>query len=160
MLECNLYPYFWCNAVLISSEKNADVSRIQKVCHVIYIFFGSSLGKYNCTKFHHCRIGMTNFKKGRSLWPATIRKQPWISSLHFFHEIFSYKINKCRESKFHYQISIFFLMHILYMILPINFCYHLKNFPLRHQSMNYLSQNIRNVFNKFHSFIAFFSRAN
>ena len=25
--------------------KNADVSRIQRVCHVIHIFFGSSLGK-------------------------------------------------------------------------------------------------------------------
>ena len=27
------------------SWKNADVSRTQGVCHVIYIFFGSSLGK-------------------------------------------------------------------------------------------------------------------
>ena len=26
-------------------RKNADVSRIQEVCHVIYIFFGFSLGK-------------------------------------------------------------------------------------------------------------------
>ena len=25
--------------------KNADVSRIQEVCHVIHVFFGSSLGK-------------------------------------------------------------------------------------------------------------------
>ena len=25
--------------------KNADVSRTQEVCHVIYIYFGSSLGK-------------------------------------------------------------------------------------------------------------------
>ena len=25
--------------------KNADVSRTQNVCHVIYFFFGSSLGK-------------------------------------------------------------------------------------------------------------------
>ena len=31
--------------LLISSEKNADVSRTQGVCHVIYIFLGSSLGK-------------------------------------------------------------------------------------------------------------------
>ena len=28
---------FWC--------KSADVSIIQEVCHVIYLFFGSSLGK-------------------------------------------------------------------------------------------------------------------
>ena len=26
-------------------RKNADVSRTQTVCHVIHIFFGSSLGK-------------------------------------------------------------------------------------------------------------------
>ena len=25
--------------------KNANISRTQEVCHVIYIFFGSSLGK-------------------------------------------------------------------------------------------------------------------
>ena len=25
--------------------KNADVSRTQELCHVIYIFFGSTLGK-------------------------------------------------------------------------------------------------------------------
>ena len=31
--------------VLISGKKNVDVSRTQGVCHVIYIFFGSSLGK-------------------------------------------------------------------------------------------------------------------
>ena len=28
-----------------SRWKNADISRTQKLCHVIYIFFGSSLGK-------------------------------------------------------------------------------------------------------------------
>ena len=29
----------------VSGEKNTYVSRIQGVCHVIYIFFGSSLDK-------------------------------------------------------------------------------------------------------------------
>ena len=33
-------------------QKNADVSRTQGVCHVIHIYFRSSLG--NCTKFHQC----------------------------------------------------------------------------------------------------------
>ena len=28
-----------------SQWKNADVSRTQRVCHMIHIFFGSSLGK-------------------------------------------------------------------------------------------------------------------
>ena len=30
---------------VISGEKNAYVSRNQGVCHVIHVFFGSSLGK-------------------------------------------------------------------------------------------------------------------
>ena len=42
--------------------KNADVSRTQEVCHVISIFFGSSLGRYNCAKFHQCKICVTDFK--------------------------------------------------------------------------------------------------
>ena len=44
--------------------KNADVSRTQGVCQVIYIFSGSSWVKYNCVKFHHCRICMTDFREG------------------------------------------------------------------------------------------------
>ena len=31
--------------LLISGRKNVDVSRIQRVCHVIYMFFGSYFGK-------------------------------------------------------------------------------------------------------------------
>ena len=31
--------------------KNADVSRTQKVCHVIYLFDGSSLGKVQLPRF-------------------------------------------------------------------------------------------------------------
>ena len=42
----NLYLYFLKKQnLLISGKKNADVSRIQDVCHVIHIFFGSFLGK-------------------------------------------------------------------------------------------------------------------
>ena len=33
----------------------------EEVCHVIRIFFESSLGKYNCAKFHHF---MTDFREG------------------------------------------------------------------------------------------------
>ena len=32
-------------SLLISDEKNADISRTQGVCHVIHIFFGYFLGK-------------------------------------------------------------------------------------------------------------------
>ena len=39
--------------------RNSDVSRNQKMCHVIYTFFGSSIGKVNCAKFHHYRICVT-----------------------------------------------------------------------------------------------------
>ena len=36
-LDLAKFANFWC--------KNADVSKTQRVCHVIYIFFGSLLGK-------------------------------------------------------------------------------------------------------------------
>ena len=52
--------------------KNADVSRTQWLCHVIDIFFGSSLGKCYCAKFHHCRICVTDFREGAFLPP-----HPW-----------------------------------------------------------------------------------
>ena len=35
----------WYNKICWFPVKNADVSRTQGVCHVIHIFFGSSLGK-------------------------------------------------------------------------------------------------------------------
>ena len=43
--------------------KHADVSRTQGVCHLIHIFFGSSLGKVYCAKFHHCRIFLKDFRE-------------------------------------------------------------------------------------------------
>ena len=44
--KCNLYLFLQiAKFVFIIGEKNADVSRTQGVCHVIHIFFGSSLGK-------------------------------------------------------------------------------------------------------------------
>ena len=43
-------------------SKNTDVSRTQAVCYVIDIFCGS----YNCAKFHHCRICVTDVREG---WP-------------------------------------------------------------------------------------------
>ena len=46
VLKCNLYLYFLIkHYLLISGEKNADFSRPQVVCHVVCIFFESSLGK-------------------------------------------------------------------------------------------------------------------
>ena len=51
-------------------RKNADVSRTQGVCHVMDMFFGSSLGKANCVKFHHCRLCMIDF------WEANPHSYP------------------------------------------------------------------------------------
>ena len=48
-------------------RKNADVSRNQRVCPVIHIFFGSSLGKDNCAKFRHCRICVADFREHPSV---------------------------------------------------------------------------------------------
>ena len=43
--------------------KDAHVSRTQKVCHVIYKFFGSFLNNVNCAKVHNCRICETGFSE-------------------------------------------------------------------------------------------------
>ena len=40
------------------------VGRIQKVFHVVYRFFGSSLDKYNYSKFHHYRVCLRDFREG------------------------------------------------------------------------------------------------
>ena len=45
-------------------SKNADVSRTQGVCHVIHIFLDLPWVRYNCAKFHHCRICVTDFREG------------------------------------------------------------------------------------------------
>ena len=45
-------------------RKNADVSRTQGMCHVIYIPFGSSLVRYNFAKFHQRRVCAADFKEG------------------------------------------------------------------------------------------------
>ena len=51
---------------MVTSGKIYDVSRTQGVCHVIYIFFGCFLTMYNCAKFQHFRIYVTDFKEGRT----------------------------------------------------------------------------------------------
>ena len=45
-------------------RKNADVSRTQEVCHVINIFLDFLWVRYNCAKFHHCRVCVTAFREG------------------------------------------------------------------------------------------------
>ena len=55
----------------IATAKNANFqkkfgygNRNQKLCHVICIFFRYFLGKYNCAKFNHCGIYVTDFMIG------------------------------------------------------------------------------------------------
>ena len=61
----NLYLYFLTKQnLLISGEKMLMSPELERVCHVIHLFFGSSFGNYNCPNFHHCRICVTDFRKG------------------------------------------------------------------------------------------------
>ena len=43
--KCNVYVFLDITKIADFGRKNADVGRTQGVCHVIYIFFGSILGK-------------------------------------------------------------------------------------------------------------------
>ena len=46
VLKCNLYLYFLIyQYLLIFGKKYADASKTQGLCHVIYIYFRSPLGK-------------------------------------------------------------------------------------------------------------------
>ena len=56
--------------------KNADISKTQGDRHVIHISFGSPLVRHNCTKFHHCRICVTDFMEEGGGFAHPIREQP------------------------------------------------------------------------------------
>ena len=43
--------------------KNANASRTQGVCQMIYIFLDLLYVRYNCAKFYHSRICVTDFKE-------------------------------------------------------------------------------------------------
>ena len=63
----------------------------------------------------------------------------------FTRDTYTYK-TKWKGSQFLYQVPMFALMHfyVSHQVLLS------RNFPLRHHSMSYFSQNIRNVSNNFH----------
>ena len=52
--------------------KIADSSRTHGMCHVIHVVFGPLKVRYDCPKFHHCRIYMREFMEGE----PTIREEP------------------------------------------------------------------------------------
>ena len=66
--------------------------------------------------------------------------------MHYFHEPLPHKSN---------QISILNFSLGCGSMSPINFAYHLKNLPLRKQSMNCFSQSIKNMPKNFLSLIGF-----
>ena len=43
--------------------KNAKISRTQGVCHVIHMFLDLLWVRYNCAKFHHSRMCVTEFRE-------------------------------------------------------------------------------------------------
>ena len=47
--------YFDLRKVAGFQQKNADISRIQEMCYVIYLFFEFFGARCNCAKFHHCK---------------------------------------------------------------------------------------------------------
>ena len=49
-------------------------AKIRRCVTWFIYFFGTSSGKYNCAKFLHCRICVTDFREGRHFCPLPI---PW-----------------------------------------------------------------------------------
>lgn len=77
--------------------------------------------------------------------------------IYYFYESLPHTEHKYSESQFHHQIP--FFPQITSCFFQINFVYYLKIPPLWHQSINFFSQSIKNVSNKFRSLINFL-RAN
>ena len=73
----SLYLYFliWQN-LLISGEKML-ISAELKECVTWFIYFLDLYWvRYNCAKFHNCRICVTDFREGAFLPPPPIRERP------------------------------------------------------------------------------------
>ena len=64
----------WYSNICWFLANDANVSRIQRVCHVIHIFFNLLWVRYNCSKVHQCWICVAGFKEGAFAY--SIRRQP------------------------------------------------------------------------------------
>ena len=53
----------WYGKVCWFQVKNAKISRTQGVCHVIHMFLDLLWVRYNCAKFHHSRMCVTEFRE-------------------------------------------------------------------------------------------------
>ena len=59
--------------VLLDIAKFVDFNRTQGVYHVIHIYFLNFFNaRYNCAKFHHCRIRVKDFREGAFLFPQSL----------------------------------------------------------------------------------------
>ena len=83
-LDLYLNPNFificWYNKIADLRWKIADISRTHRMCHVIYIFSGSSLGKVTVQSFIMCgvvsRLEMIAFKRyGRQKMSPKMKKR-------------------------------------------------------------------------------------
>ena len=70
--KSNLYLYFlMLQNLLISGEKNAEISRIQGIFQVVYTFFGSLDLRHNCVKSHHSGKCVADFREMGQKAPTT-----------------------------------------------------------------------------------------
>ena len=66
--KCNLYPYFLIQQNLLISGEKMWMSAELKGCVAWFIYFLNLLWvRYNCAKFEHCRICLTDFREGAFL---------------------------------------------------------------------------------------------
>ena len=73
--KCNLYLYFLIQQNLLIFGEKMLMSAELKECVTWFIYFLDLLWvRYNCAKFHHCRICVTDSKEGAFLSPT--REQP------------------------------------------------------------------------------------
>ena len=93
----NLYLYFLVQQnLLISIEKYWCQQDSRGVSRDSYIFLDLLWVRYNCAKFHHCRIRVTDFREGRGLFalpllPLAAPKKPILNRVKIkYHSILVY----------------------------------------------------------------------
>ena len=125
------------------------------MCHVIYTFFWDlPLVKYNCAKFHHCRICVADFRKGVPKRPP----HPWAAPKTPILNRVKCRTNFCGFSEIRYLISFLVRADSWKMIFSTNKFLRLFNpYTLRYFKWCLVFQIERNGFqikrNACHQFI-------
>ena len=70
-LDIGKFVDFWWK-MLMSAELKGYVTWFLYFLDLLWV-------RYNCAKFHHCRICVTDFREGRPFCPPLISEQPWKS---------------------------------------------------------------------------------